>query len=160
MAATLAFQLTGGASNADPALALGGVHSSVALSGTAMNNLFDDVSPAEATAGDTEYRAIDITNTGDAAGTVVKIFMDPETSSPSTQLDMGIEASPLGSTLSIANESTAPAGVTFAHYNTGSKLALPDIAAAAYCRVWVRRVVSAAAPNTSNDAGTLTVEYA
>lgn len=160
MAATLAFQLTGGASNADPALALGGVHSSVALSGTAMNNLFDDVSPAEATAGDTEYRAIDITNTGDAAGTVVKIFMDPETSSPSTQLDMGIEASPLGSTLSIANESTAPAGVTFAHYNTGSKLALPDIAAAAYCRVWVRRVVSAAAPNTSNDSGTLKVEYA
>ena len=160
MAATLAFQLTGGASNADPALALGGVHSSVALSGTAMNNLFDDVSPGEATAGDTEYRAIDITNTGDAAGTVVKIFMDPETSSPSTQLDMGIEASPLGSTLSIANESTAPAGVTFAHYNTGSKLTLPDIAAAAYCRVWVRRVVAAAAPNTSNDTGTLNVEYA
>ena len=160
MAATLAFQLSGGASNADPNLSLGGVHSSVALSATAMNNLFDDVAAGEASAGDTEYRAIDITNTGDATSAVTKIFMDPETSSTSTQLDMGIEASPLGSTLSIANESTAPAGVTFAHYNSGSKLSLPDIAAAAYCRVWVRRVVSAAAPNTSNDTGTLNVEYA
>ena len=160
MAATLAFHLSGGASNSDPNASLGGTHSSVALSGTAMNNLFDDVSAAEATAGDTEYRAIDITNTGDATSTVTKIFMGPETSSTSTQLDMGIEASPLGSTTSIANESTAPAGVTFAHYNTGSKLSLPDIAAAAYCRVWVRRVVSAAAPNTSNDSGTLNVEYA
>ena len=160
MAATLEFHLTGGAANADPALALGGVHSSVALSGTAMNNLFDDVSPAEATAGDTEYRAIDITNTGDATSTVTKIFMDPETSSTSTQLDMGIEASPLGSTLSIANESTAPAGVTFAHYNAASKLTLPDIAAGAYCRVWVRRVVAATAPNTANDSGTFNLEYA
>ena len=79
MAATLAFQLSGGASNSDPNASLGGTHSSVALSGTAMNNLFDDVSSGEASAGDTEYRAIDITNTGDATGTVVKIFMDPDT---------------------------------------------------------------------------------
>ena len=160
MAATLAFQLSGGASNADPNASLGGTHSSVALSGTAMNNLFDDVSPAEATAGDTEYRAIDVTNTGDATGVVVKIFMDPETSSASTALDMGIEASPLGSTLSIADETTAPAGVTFAHYTSASKLTLPDIAAAAYCRVWVRRVVTAGATNTASDSGTINVEYA
>lgn len=160
MAATLAFHLTGGASNADPNLSLGGVHSSVALSATAMNNLFDDVAAGEASAGDTEYRAIDITNTGDATSAVTKIYMDPDTSSPGTQLDMGIEASPLGSTLSIADESTAPAGVTFANYTTASKLALPDIAAAAYCRVWVRRVVGADTGNTSNDAGTLQVEFA
>jgi len=160
MAATLAFQLSGGASNSDPNASLGGTHSSVALSGTAMNNLFDDVSPAEATAGDTEYRAIDVTNTGDATAVVTKIFMDPDTSSTSTQLDMGIEASPLGSTLSIADETTAPAGVTFANHTSASKLTLPDIDAAAYCRVWVRRVVSAAAPNTASDSGTINVEYA
>lgn len=160
MAATLAFNLTGGAANSNPNTSLGGVHSSVALSVTAMNNLFDDVTPAQASAGSTEYRAIDVTNTGDALSAVTKVFMNPETSSTSTQLDMGIEASPLGSTLSIVNESTAPAAVSFAHYNTGSKLTLPDIAAGAYCRVWVRRVVSASAPNTSNDTGTFTVEYA
>lgn len=160
MAATLVYRLTGGASNSDPNASLGGASSSVAVSGTAMNNLFDDVAEGEASAGDTEYRAIDVRNTGDATATVVKIYMSVETTSASTQIDMGIEASPLGSTTSIADESTAPAGVTFAHYNSGSQLSLPDIAAGTYCRVWLRRVVSAAAGNTSNDQGTIYTAYA
>jgi hypothetical protein len=160
MAATLSYQLTGGASNSDPNASLGGVSSSVAVSGTAMNNLFDNVSADEASAGDTEYRAVDVKNTGDATATVVTMYMNPDTSSASSELDFGIEASPTGSTTSIANESTAPAGVSFAHYNPGSKLALPDIAAGAYVRVWIRRTISAGAGNTSNDAGTLNVDYA
>lgn len=157
MASAIEYFLTGGASNADPALSLGGVHSSVALSSTPLYNLFDRVTPPQADAGSVEYRAIDIGNIGDAATAETEIFMASETSSPSTQLDMGIEASPLGSTLSIADEATAPAGVTFAHYNSASKLALPDIAAGAYCRVWVRRVVIAGAPNMLNDQGSFEV---
>lgn len=157
MASSIDYFLTGGAANADPSLSLGGPHSSVALSGTALYNLFDKVTPPEATAGDVEYRAIDIGNTGDAATAETEIFMAPETTSASTQIDLGIEASPLGSTLSIADEATAPAGVTFAHYTSASKLALPDIAAGAYCRVWVRRVVTAAAPNTLLDQGSFVV---
>ena len=160
MAATLALHLSGGASNADPSLSLGGVSSSVAISGTPANNLFDDVAPAEATAGDVEYRAIDIKNSGDAAALVVKAFMDPETSSASTALDFGIGASPVGSTLSIANESTAPASITFAHYTTGSKLTIPDIPAGNYARLWVRRTVTAGAVNAATDSGTINVEYA
>ena len=160
MAALLKMHLTGGASNADPTLALGGVSSSVELSATALNNLFDNVSADEASAGDTEYRAIDVKNSGDASAVGTQIYMNPDTTSTSTELDFGIEASPLGSTLSIANESTAPAAVTFSHYNTGTRLSLPDIAAAAYCRVWIRRVVSAAAPNLATDTGTLNVDYA
>lgn len=160
MAATINFHHTGGASNSDPNLSLGGTHSSAQLSGTAMNNLYDDVSPAEATSGDTEYRAIDLTNAGDATATVVKAFMDPDSSSTATRLDFGLEASPINSTTSIANESTAPAGVTFGTYTTASKLTVPDIANGSYARLWVRRVVDAAAPNTSNDSGTIKVEYA
>lgn len=160
MAAILKMHLTGGASNADPALSLGGVSSSVELSATALNNLFDNVSADEASAGDTEYRAIDVKNSGDASAVGVQIYMNPETTSASTALDFGIGASPLGSTLSVADESTAPAAVTFAHYTTGTRLSLPDIAAAAYCRVWVRRVVAAAAPNLASDTGTLNVDYA
>lgn len=56
MAATLVFRLTGGASNSDPDASLGGVMSNTEISGTALNNLFDDVSPDEATSGSTEYR--------------------------------------------------------------------------------------------------------
>jgi len=60
MAATLEFRLTGGSSNSDPDQSLGGVTSSNEISSTAMNNLFDNVTPTEASSGDVEYRAIDI----------------------------------------------------------------------------------------------------
>lgn len=160
MPATINFHLTGGAANSDPNLSLGGASSSVQLSATAMNNLFDDVPPAEAAAGDTEYRAIDLTNAGDALATVVKAFMDPDSTSAATRIDLGVEASPIGSTTSIANESAAPADVTFAHYTSASKLTVPDIPAGGYARLWVRRVVDAAAGNINNDTGTFKIEYA
>lgn len=160
MAATLQFHLTGGAANADPNASLGGASSSVQLSGTPMNNLFDDVAPGEATAGDVEYRAVDVKNVGDAGAVVVKVFMDPETSSADTALDFGLEASPIDSTTSIADEATAPASVSFAHYTSGSKLTVPDIAAGSYARLWVRRTVTAGATNTASDSGTLNAEYA
>lgn len=160
MAATLQFNYTGGASNSDGDASLGGTHSSNELSATALNNLFDDVTPTEATNGDTEYRAVDVTNTGDATATGVVFFMDPESTSADSQIDAGIESSSIDVTTSIADESTAPTGVTFVHYNSGSKLSLPDIPSGSYCRLWLRRVISAAAGNTSNDEGTLKVEYA
>jgi len=158
MAAVLEFRYTGGASNSDPNLSLGGTSSSVQLSTTALNNLFDDVSPAEASAGDTEYRAIDIYNSGDATATAISIYVDPETTSVDTQLDLGPDS--VGSTLSIADESTAPTGITFGHYNATTKLSLPDVAAGSYVRVWVKRIVNAGATNLANDQATLNVEYA
>lgn len=167
MAATLQFRLTGGAANADPDSSLGGVMSANQLSGTAMNNLFDNVSPAEATAGDTEYRAIDVYNSGDAAATSVTVHMETETSSADTQLDMGHDATNNPHTSAwdgetIADESTAPASpvITFGHHLTGNKLSLPDIPVGEACRVWLKRIVSAAAGNDSNDQGTLRAEYA
>lgn len=160
MAANLVWKLTGGASNSDPNASLGGTPSSVSLSGTALNNLFDDVSPSEASAGDTEYRAIDLVNTGDAASAGTVVYMSTETTSTGTALNMGIEASPINSTLSIVNESTAPAGVSFAHYTSGSKLSLPAIAAGSRCRVWFERIVGASTGNLANDQCTFTVEYA
>lgn len=163
MAASIEYRLTGGASNSDPDASLGGVSSSNTLSATAMNNLFDDVSASEASAGDTEYRAIDVHNAGDATATSVAIYMSTETSSSDSQIDLGINdtpASAINSTASIADESTAPSSVTFAHYTSASKLSLPDIAAGSYCRVWVRWVVDAGAGNDSNDQGTIAVDYA
>jgi len=160
MPATLQYNLTGGAANADPNLSLGGAHSSQQVSVTVLNNVFDDVSVAEALAGDTEYRAIDITNVGDAAAVAVEVYASVETSSVDTQLDMGAVAAPIDSVESVANESSAPATVVFAHRLTGSRLALPDIPAGSYCRVWLRRVVGVAAGNTANDQGTIAVDYA
>lgn len=169
MAAVLEFRLTGGASNTDPNASLGGAMSSSAMP----TNLFDDVSADEASAGDTEYRAIDVYNSGDATATSVVIYMDPETSSPDTQIDLGYDTvnsprDPANDATSpppsIPDESTAPTDgtnpITFGHYVAGAGLTLPDIPAGQAVRVWLKRTVAAGATNTASDTGTLKVEYA
>jgi hypothetical protein len=126
-----------------------------------MNNIFDNVSASEASAGDVEYRALDLYNSGDATATLVNFYFDPNTSSADTVLAVATEGSPIDSTLSIADESTAPAGgLSFTEPDSGSMKSLPDIADGSYCRLWIRRTVSSSASNTSSDAATLKWEFA
>lgn len=163
MAANLQFRLTGGASNSDPDASLGGAMSSNQLASTAMNNLFDNVSPAEAGNGDNEYRAIDIYNAGDAEAQSVDAYMATETSSEGSQLDFGNDGTTHdGSNQGdlLADEDTAPSGVSFSHYTSGLKLSLPNIAPGKATRVWIRRAITAGAGNTNNDQGTIAVDYA
>jgi len=169
MAATLEFRLTGGSSNTNPNASLGGVMSSTQVSETAMNNLFDNVSASEASSGDTEYRAIDVYNSGDETATEVAIYMSTETSSADTQIDLGYDSANSPHTASadlpsIADEGDTPTDgtndISFSHYTSSNKLSLPDIPAGQAVRVWLKRIVNANAGNTSNDQGTLTVEYA
>lgn len=158
MPANLIFTLTGGASNADPAASLGGVGSSQELSATALNNLFDNVQPAEAVAGDVEYRAIDILNNGDEAAVSVEFYFGSQSSSADTALATGLD----DGTQSIADEDTAPdtPAITFTAPTEGAPLAVTNIAAGGRQRVWIRRTVSAGAGNTSNDAAQLAAKYA
>lgn len=167
MAAILVMRLTGGASNVDPNASIGGEMSSNAVSATALNNLFDNVDPDEAIAGDTEYRAFDLYNSGDAAATSVEIYVYSQTTSVDTSIQIGHDATNdphvSGATLeTIATEGTAPESpvVTFNLHPTGTKLALPDIPASQACRIWVKRIVSAGAANTSSDSSTLKAQYA
>lgn len=168
MAATLVWRLTGGASNSDPNASLGGIMSSNALSETALNNLFDDVSAAEAVAGDIEYRAVDLYNSGDETATSVTAWFHSQTSSPDTAAAMGKDASSgdphaaAADLETIANESTAPSSptVTFTEATEGAPLYITDIPAGQACRVWIRRTVSSGAGNTSNDTMTLRAQYA
>jgi len=169
MAASLQFRLTGGATNSDPDASLGGVMSSTEISEDPMNNLFDNVSPAEGKSGDVEHRGIDVYNAGDEDATEVAIYMSDETSSPDTQLDMGQDSIGAHDSdwngPSIADEGDTPSdsqggNISFDHYTSSNKLSLPDIPSGKAVRVWLKRVVQANAGNTSNDQGTITVEYA
>ena len=60
------FYLTGavsdGAVQADPNASLGGYRSASEITSGALNNLFDNISSAEASAGDTNYRCICVKN--------------------------------------------------------------------------------------------------
>ena len=102
------FRLTGGASNANPNTSLGGTTSSVQLSGTAMNNLFDDVSSAEASSGDTEYRAFSLVQTGATTITQVTFDLSAVTSSTDTDCKFWFEVKTGSPQAAVANARTSP----------------------------------------------------
>lgn len=167
MSATLQLRLTGGAANSDPDASLGGIMSSSQVSGTALNNIFDDVEPGEAETGETEYRMLDIYNAGDETATGVEAYIDPQTSSDDTSLEIGEDDTnnphaAAADLETLANEEAAPESpaITFGTHGSGAKLALPDIPAGQACRIALKRIVSAAADNTSNDQASVKVVFA
>jgi hypothetical protein len=156
MAANLTFHLTGGASNADPDLSLGGVGSSVLLSGTALNNLFDNVLPPEIDGvAYVDYRAIDIVNDGDAEAHNIEFYL---TDTPNSESTLAIWYDSTG-TQSIVDEDTEPVGASWSLPLVGSKLAFSNLAAAGTYRIWVRRTIDADADNLNADTGTLHVWF-
>ena len=155
MPATLVFKLTGGASNSDPNACLGGVGSSVSLSGTRLNNLFDDVLASEADSGDVEYRALDIYNDGDAEATGISFYISSQSTSEDTSVSVGLDST----TQTVATESNAPSGVTFTEPTQGSPLSVSNIAVGGRQRFWVRRTVSASAENLAEDICSFGVTY-
>ena len=155
--ADLAYRLSGGASNTDPTLSIGGAKSTTAVNGA---TLFDAVSSAESAAGDVEYRCYYAHN-GHATLTLTSAvaWISANTPSASTTLDIGVGAAAVnGTETAITNESTAPAGVTFsAAASKGAGIALGDIPAGQHRAVWVRRTINAGA-GASSDTATLRFE--
>ena len=167
MSATIELRLTGGSTNTDPDASLGGVMSSEVVSVTALNNIFDNIDPTEAGTGDTEYRFIDVYNSGDEAATSVEIYISSQTSSTDTSLELGQDATnnphtSVADLETLSNESTAPASpvITFGEHPVGDKLVLSDIPAGQASRICLKRIVSALATNTSNDTATIAVVFA
>lgn len=149
------YRLSGGSSNTDPAASLGGVKSS-----TDASNYFDDVSSAEASSGDTEYRCIYVHNNhGTLTLQGAKIWIQTQTPSADTDVAIGLGSSAVnGTEQTVANESTAPTSVTFSQPSSfAGGLSIGDIPAGQHKAVWVRRTVNAAAAAAS-DSFTLRVQ--
>ena len=156
MSAILALRLTGGASNADPNASLGTTISSEELSGTALNNIFDHVDEVEAAAGDTEYRILAYKNTGDESAKAIEFFFSQNTTNADTELDVAL----VSNGASCDDESTPPAGATFSHPLTGSRLSIPDLAPGSEQWICLRRTVQEAAGNSANDNAKFKIVYA
>jgi hypothetical protein len=138
------YRLSGGAGNTSPLASLGGAKSTT----VAGASIFDDVSSAEAVAGDIEYRCVYVHNahaTLTLSGAV--LWIPTNTPSPSTTIDVGVGTSPLnGTEQAVADENTAPVGVTFVAAATqGAGVALGDIPANQSRAVWFRRTTTAGA---------------
>lgn len=155
VAADILFKLSGGGANSDPNAALGGVISSVNLTDNTLHNLFDVVSGAEAAAGDTEYRCLYIKNNhGSLTWQGVGVYIDTNTPSSDTTVTIGLGTSAISATeQTVANENTAPSGVTFfAAAGSGAALSIGDVAAGATKALWIKRIVTAGAAAYNNDS--------
>jgi hypothetical protein len=135
---------------------IGGIKSSTASSTT----IFDDVSSAEAAAGDVEYRLVYIHNAhATLSYQTAAVWIQTQTPSASTDVAIGLAAAGLNATeTAVANESTAPVGVIFSAPSTfAGGLALGTIPAGQHFGLWIRRTVSVGAASAA-DSFTLRVQ--
>lgn len=114
----------------------------------ALSNVFSNVSALNSLVGSVTYRCIYLVNNNGTIGTTAgKVWVGQLTTGPD-EIDIGVSATGAGDgvttglAVTIANENTAPAGVTFSRplsYSTG--LALPDLAPGQSVGIWQRRTV-------------------
>jgi hypothetical protein len=139
-----------GATNSNPNLSLGGQRATnaeaiITTANTTLNNLFDDVSKAENFNGTTDYRCVYIHNDTQNAA---EIFANGEVylnggSYASIQVGIGVKNAVAPT---IANENTAPAGITFSSPTSAAPLALMSgtnqLDADDYIALWIKRTAS------------------
>lgn len=144
-----------------PATSLGDQVSTSAITTATMNNLWDDTSGAEAAAGDVEYRCIFVLNnhatltlqnatvevlSQTAGGGLVDIATD--------NIAVSAKAAAVAQAATVANESTAPTGVSA--FGAGP-LALGSLGPGQVKGVWLRRTVTAGAGAVDPDGVVLRV---
>jgi hypothetical protein len=156
-ATDIKFFLSGTGGTGDTSL--GGAIHATEVSAT-VNQFFDVVSGAESSAGDTEYRCLYVKNThGSLTLYSAKVWISSNTPSTDTEITIGLGTAAVSATeQTVADESTAPSGVSFSTAaSEGAALSIGDLVAGAYKAVWVKRVVSASAAAYTNDTFTITV---
>lgn len=148
------YQLSGGASNTDPTLALGGAMSSTAAGSTIINN----ITSAQAASGITKYRCFYLRNNdGTRTYQAARLWIQANTPNTSTDVAIGLGTSAVnGTEQTIASETTAPTGVTFSNtlVDFASGLVIGDLAGAARKAIWIRLTVTAGA-SAGSDSFTL-----
>lgn len=163
VAGDIEYRLSGGAANTSPAASLGGAMSTAGggiITSGAANNLWDDVSSAEASAGDIEYRGFYVKNNhGSITWENVVVWIDGLTSSADTEFDIALADEAVNVAMeTIANESTAPSGPSFTRPTSkGTGLSIGNIPPGQYKGIWIRRTVNALAA-AANDSGSIRCE--
>lgn len=161
IAENLDFFLSGGAANSDVDASLGGAKSSVELVDNTLNNLFDDVSGAEHTAGDIEYRCIFIKNSnGSDTAYNSKVYIDTNTPGVDSAITIGLDLTGKGDVAdTVADEDTAPdPAVTFVTADGyANALDLGNLAAGESYPIWIKRVISAGSTAQALDSVILKV---
>ena len=160
-ATDIKFYLTGGASNSDVNASLGGAVSSTEITDNSLHNLFDKVTGAESTAGDTEYRCIAIKNTrGSLTLQSAIVYISSETSHSGANIQIALAGEGLNTQPeTVANENTAPSGETFSESaSEGAALSLGNIPNGQYYAIWLKRIIGSSTAAKDNYTTVLTVK--
>jgi len=150
---------SGGSGNTNPAASLGGVISTTELTDNTTHNIWDQVSSAESSAGDTEYRCIYVKNEhGSLTWQNAAVYISSNTTATDTLVEIALGSSAINATeQTIANESTAPTlpganGTNFSSAaGSGNALAIGNIPFGQSKAIWIKRVITAAAGATNDD---------
>jgi len=94
--------LSGGATNINPNLSLGGQPSSSPVTDDVLNNLFDDISPEEAISGHEDYRCFYFFNDGESSVYDIKLWIQ-EDFVDGAAMEIGVQASDEIQRITIAN---------------------------------------------------------
>ncbi len=141
---------------------LGGTRSTSTFPDATLNALFDDVTSAENAAGDTEYRMVYIVNNhATLTASNLSIYMTDPAGGGTMAIGLDPAAVTADSTTTVANENTAPTGVTFstAAVSDATGLTIPSLAPGQRKGIWVRRVIAANTTSTPSDSVTLSVSF-
>jgi hypothetical protein len=165
LASDIKFFLSGGAGNLDPDASLGGIISSEQIVDGTLNNLFDDVSGAEHSAGDTNYRCIYVKNDSAEEAQNVRIYIESNTPAADDEITIGKDLAGAGDGAStgvadtVADEHTAPdPAVTFSDaVDYANAIVLGTLAAGEVFAVWIKRVVTAGTTAQANNNAVLKV---
>lgn len=145
---------TGSAGNSsaqpDPNASLGKYISTTEISGTALNNIFDDISGDENAASEAEYRCIFIHNNHGSLTLQSPVVWIQSEVAGGAAVALSVDttaASAIGSSSAqakeVADENTAPSSQTFSSPTTkGAGLSLGDIPAGSCRAVWIRRTAA------------------
>jgi|SRR5215212_4112675 len=134
---------------------LGGAITATEVVDNTTHNIWDVVSSAESSAGDTEYRCIYVKNTH-ASLTLqsAKVWIQTQTPSTDTSVEIGLGSSAVnGTEQTVANENTAPTSVTFSTAaNEAAALSIGNIPNGQHKAIWIKRIVGAAAVAANDDS--------
>lgn len=108
-------------------------------------SLFDDIAGIESLQGNTDYRCFYLKNEDSSTHSAIKLWCSQQPVGDDV-VRLGLDAAGInGTAATIANDTTAPAGVTFADTNSEvTALNIGTLAAGEYVAVWQKRSISAA----------------
>ena len=115
---------------------------------TLPNKTFDNVSFSEADAGDTEYRCFYVKNTSSGSIPSVSLWIGAQPSGADS-MELGLDPAGIGNGVTtgvattIADEDTAPAGVSFSTPSSSVPFSLGDLSTGGVQALWIKRVVPA-----------------